>query len=246
MSTEKIYSKIKETADNLGKHGACYTRADLAYELREFGIKEDSIEISRLIYDAWLHFRKYAPIRNAFLTNDRRQSVVDAYSAAFECDEDPEKALNTVREHLKRSEEALSRARININRRIAPGKSDNSDIISTITGTGAAANVRKSAEKAFDVYTKMVSGYEEAKTDVRASMSDFVFIREKVREVFNTWSLALVDIFGDSVKVIDPRLFDYDSVEWLDVKGMLEAVRLEYDSISSSCLSTVVLEETSI
>lgn len=239
MSTEKIYSKIKGTADNLGKHGACYTRADLAYELREFGIKEDSIEISRLIYDAWLHFRKYAPIRNAFLTNDRRQSVVDAYSAAFECDEDPEKALNTVREHLKRSEEALSRARININRRIAPGKSDNSDIISTITGTGAAANVRKSAEKAFDIYTKMVSGYEEAKTDVRASMSDFVFIREKVREVFNTWSLALVDIFGDSVKVIDPRLFDYDSVEWLDVKGMLEAVRLEYDSISSSCAAII-------
>lgn len=44
---------------------------------------------------------------------------------------------------------------------------------------------------------------------------------------------------ASAAKVIDPRFFDYDSVEWLDVKGMLEAVRLEYDSISSTCAAII-------
>ena len=148
-----------------------------------------------------------------------------------------------IKEHLKESEESIAIVNTNINKAIASGKSDVSDLISMITGSRAATNVGQSARKAFEVYSKMISDYEDARTDVKATMEDFVFIREKVQEIFNAYSLALVDIFGDSVKVIDPELFDYDSVEWLDVEGLLDAVKLEYDSISSSC-ATVIGEIT--
>lgn len=239
MDAERIYSRIKETADNLQKHDATCTRADLAYELSQFGVKEDSIDVSKLIYEAWLHFQKYTPIRNVFLTNDRKQLVVDAYAAAFQCEEDPGKAFQTVKEHLAKGGKALAAVKSDIGKTTVSKNMDSSGFISAITGTGAASNVRQNATQAFDFYSKIVSDYEEAKADVKGSMSDFVFIREKVREIFNSYSLALVDIFGDSIKVIDPELFDYDSVEWLDVKGMLEAVSLEYDSISNSCSAII-------
>ena len=239
MQKTEIHSEIKNIADKLGRQETVYTRADLSYDLRRYGLKEDSIEVSRLVYEAYLYFGKCKSIKNVFLTNDRRQTIVDAYSAVFQCDDDSGNAFHTVRDHLEKAEADLARVDTDVKLFTVPAKSGNSDLISMITGSGVAANVGQSAKKAFDAYTKMVSNYEEAKTDVKASMSDFVFIREKVREIFNAYSIALIDIFGDSIKVIDPKLFDYDSVEWLDVKEMLETVRLEYDSISSSCAAII-------
>ena len=80
--TEKILSKIRDIAVKLNHDGAVYTRADLAYELKTCGIANDSIEVSRLVCEAFSRFGNDA-IKTSFLTNDGKHTVVDAYMAAF-------------------------------------------------------------------------------------------------------------------------------------------------------------------
>ena len=57
MDNNRIYQKIYDIASQLLKENAVYTRADLAYELQEFGIKTDSFEIGMLVWEAYKRFR---------------------------------------------------------------------------------------------------------------------------------------------------------------------------------------------
>lgn len=231
--TEKILSKIRDIAVKLNHDGAVYTRADLAYELKTCGIANDSIEVSRLVCEAFSRFGNDA-IKTSFLTNDGKHTVVDAYMAAFQDDKDSEDVFSIVKMHLDRSGKSLSKVTSNVG---VAGKAaaSSSEFMSFLTGTKGAADVRVSASRAFEKYSAMIGTYENAKADVQLVMTDFIFLRERVADMFMQYSMALVDIFGDSVKVIAPSLFDFNTVEWLDVQTMLKSMRLEYDTIATSC-----------
>lgn len=45
----------------------------------------------------------------------------------------------------------------------------------------------------------------------------------------------LIDIYGDSIKMVSPDLFDFKRIEWLDVDEMLKYVELEYNKFSENC-----------
>lgn len=45
----------------------------------------------------------------------------------------------------------------------------------------------------------------------------------------------LIDIYGDSIKMVSPDLFDFKRIEWLDVDEMLKYVELEYNKLSENC-----------
>lgn len=235
--TEKILSKIRDVAVKLNRDKAVYTRADLAYDLKSCGIANDSADVSRLVCEAWSRFGDEA-IRTSFLTNDRKHTVVDSYMAAFHDGNQVDDMFAIVMTHLGKSVKSLSDVSLDIGKTVSKAVSS-SDFMSFLTGTKGAADVKVSASVAFEKYSAMVGAYENAKADVQQVMADFVFLREKVVDMFMQYSMALVDIFGDSIKVIAPSLFDFNTVEWLDVQTMLKAMSLEYDSIATSCSALV-------
>ena len=49
---QKVYQAIKTIADELCKENKTYLRADLAFELKKYGIASDSSEVSKLVFEA--------------------------------------------------------------------------------------------------------------------------------------------------------------------------------------------------
>ena len=56
MDTKKLYQKIKKIAEEQQRDSSVMSRADLAYELKQFGIQGDSLEINKLVYDAYVYY----------------------------------------------------------------------------------------------------------------------------------------------------------------------------------------------
>lgn len=71
MDNNRIYQKIYDIASQLLKENAVYTRADLAYELQDFGIKADSFEIGMLVWKAYKYFNDNEAIRHSFYDNEK-------------------------------------------------------------------------------------------------------------------------------------------------------------------------------
>ena len=81
----------------------------------------------------------------------------------------------------------------------------------------------------------MVGNYDDAKHQIQAVTTDFVKLRGQICDTYRQYALVLTDAFGDSIKTVSPELFDFDSIEWLDVHGMLQNVKLDYDKINEKC-----------
>lgn len=48
---QKVYQAIKTIADELCQENKTYLRADLAFELKKYGIASDSSEVSKLVFE---------------------------------------------------------------------------------------------------------------------------------------------------------------------------------------------------
>lgn len=107
--------------------------------------------------------------------------------------------------------------------------------VNTIVGNQGVVNVKNEAEAVFNNYSNLIDTYSNAKYQVKSIMTDFINLRTRICDVYRKFSAMLIDIFGDSIKAVSPELFDFDSIEWLDVQGMLKNVKLEYDKISEKC-----------
>ena len=68
-----MIKKIKTIADELAKNGGAFSRADLAYELK----MADSVEVEKLVRDAYVKYHNDKNIADAFISNDGGMSVVD-------------------------------------------------------------------------------------------------------------------------------------------------------------------------
>ena len=67
---QKVYQEIKTIADELCKENKTYLRADLAFELKKYGIASDSSEMSKLVFDAYRYFHDNGNIAIAFVSNN--------------------------------------------------------------------------------------------------------------------------------------------------------------------------------
>ncbi len=76
---EKIYQKIYDVAHELSKRESTYTRADLAYELQNEGVKKDSFEIGKLVYEAYNYYNEDETIKNVFYNNEGIEQLVSEY-----------------------------------------------------------------------------------------------------------------------------------------------------------------------
>lgn len=64
-------------------------------------------------------------------------------------------------------------------------------------------------------------------------------MRSDIGTVYRDYALKLIDIYGDSIKMVSPDLFDFKRIEWLDVDEMLKYVELEYNKLTEKCAALI-------
>ena len=238
---QKVYQAIKTIADELCKENKTYLRADLAFELKKYGIASDSSEVSKLVFDAYRYFHDNGNIAIAFVSNNSRTTLVVEYKLN-DCLEqgNKEEALKIAETELALSSSALEQLKEqveqNLNLVLAKGTSKMSDIV---MGTNGVKDVRSKAATMFDKYTKMVEAYHYAEDSVRGNIEDFTSLRSDIGTVYRDYALKLIDIYGDSIKMVSPDLFDFKRIEWLDVDEMLKYVELEYNKLTEKCAALI-------
>ncbi len=251
MDERKIIEAIKKIAENLVKQEAVYTRTDLAYDLKDFGIEGDSVEVSNLVYKAYTINHNSETIRKAFINNEKKRYIVDEFCIyplaeegnANELSAVLEKTLEDSRNAFPTLDDAISNA---LSDKVKKNSDGNISLITgtkvilngiknVVTGTQGVVNVQSKAASVLERYTEMVDTYDMTKGQVKAVISDFVCLRNYVNEIYYKYSLELTDIFGDSIKAVSPELFDFDSVQYLDVQSMLQNVHLEYNQLMDQC-----------
>lgn len=237
MNTNQIYQKIYEIAKRLSSKSSTFTRSDLAYELRSLGVKNDSFAVNTLVWETYLHFNKDICVQKAFVNNEQNSSIVDEHQLYVQLQDGNSQAVFEVMQesigNIQRSVYLLEKQfGVDINAFVAE---HGMSVISKIVGTSGTMKVQQEAAALFDNYTNMIDNYEESKESIVQLVEDFLVLRENVLAIYREYSMALVDIFGDSIKMIAPELFDFNQIKWLDTQGMLESVSLEYNKIATSC-----------
>lgn len=237
MNEQEVYQAIKTIADNLCKENKTYLRADLAFELKKYGINSDSSEVSKLVFEAYKFFRENGNIAIAFVSNNSRTTLVAEYKLNDSLEQGNKKeALKIAETELALSSSALDKLKeqveLNLNLVLAKGSSKMADIV---MGTNGVKEVRSKASLMFDKYTKMVEAYHYAEDSVRGNIEDFTSLRTDIGATYRDYAMKLIDIYGDSIKMVSPNLFDFKRIEWLDVDEMLKYVELEYNKLSDKC-----------
>lgn len=236
-----IYDAIRSIAAKLCKDGETYLRADLAYELKQYGIDADSINVSRLALEAYKYFNNDRNIKQAFVTNDSRSALIDEYQLTDLLDNDnPEDAMALASKELAKTSDTLAALKrdIDMNMSLAVAKAA-SGMMDTVTGTGGVKAVRTEASTLFDRYSKMVGTYHEGEDTVRRNIADFTTLRADIGTTYQEFAMQLIDIYGDNIKAVAPNLFDFNQVQFLDVDSMLKHTELEYNRISDKCSALI-------
>ena len=236
-----IYDAIRNIAAKLCKDGETYLRADLAYELKQYGIDADSIDVSKLALESYKYFNNERSIKQAFVTNDSRSALIDEYQLTDLLDNDkPEDAMALASKELAKTSDTLAALKrdIDMNMSLAVAKAA-SGMMDTVTGTGGVKAVRTEASTLFDRYSKMVGTYHEGEDTVRRNIADFTTLRTDIGTTYQELAIQLTDIYGDNIKAVAPNLFDFNQVQFLDVDSMLKHTELEYNRISDKCSALI-------
>ena len=236
-----IYDAIRSIAAKLCKDGETYLRADLAYELKQYGIDADSIDVSKLALESYKYFNNERSIKQAFVTNDSRSALIDEYQLTDLLDNDnPEDAMALASKELAKTSDTLAALKrdIDMNMSLAVAKAA-SGMMDTVTGTGGVKAVRTEASTLFDRYSKMVGTYHEGEDTVRRNIADFTTLRTDIGTTYQEFAMQLIDIYGDNIKAVAPNLFDFNQVQFLDVDSMLKHTELEYNRISDKCSALI-------
>ena len=228
-----LQKRINDVAQALKSQGQVFTRSDLAYQLADEGAK-DNLDLEREVY---LSQQKYRFPEHLFVTNDYKISLVEDYRlrAALLATES-NRVESIVSGHLQQSKSSINETKKAIEAAVADFVVNvEGGLMNRVTGTHGIEKVRAEATELYNRYEMMVEMYDHAKDSVNLSIEDFALVRSDVQNQFLHYATALTDVFGDSVKVIDPDLFDFNQIEWLDVCGMQKQMQLEFTTITSKC-----------
>lgn len=128
------------------------------------------------------------------------------------------------------------------NVKVAVKKADISDVsvgtslTNTLMGTGGIDKIKKEAKIIFNRYEKLAVSYKTGKKVSLELIEEFSKIRDDINKVYQLYIDEIKDIFGNkAVHSIAPDVFDFKSVQFLDVDAMLNNFTMEYDSLMNNC-----------
>lgn len=241
----KVYDYVKEIADDQYGKKEKITRADVAYILQEkYKVQcVDGSELGACIYRAYEHHGKAESIRWAIMSNGGDKSVVEQCELnARLAGGETEHAISIVEKDLNESQDLIDKAK----QRIVDVLKlellqDGASLSKWLQGTSGLDTIKSKSSALMQNYGKMVESYNAAEDGVKNDIHDFVEMRSEVNARFMQYATALVDIFGDSIRVVAPQLFDFENVKYLDASAMQQRTQLEFDKLDENC--TLLLGE---
>ncbi len=244
MEKEKnLYAAIKNIADSQHTENEQITRSDVAAILRskyKFDI-QDGMALSEAIYNAYKEYNDSQIIRVTIISNNEKTSVVDLYEMNISLDrEDRSQTICLVKKDLEKTESAIETAQKEVSD-VLEIKTLSTELIKEFSGYGEIEQIQKKSASLMQNYGKMVIEYQNAEECVKTDVRDFLLLRSSINDKFLQYSSALVDVFGESIKVISPQLFDFNNIKWLDVSLMQKEKQLQYDKLDENC--TILIGE---
>lgn len=238
---ESILSKIKDIALKLAESNDTLTSADLANELKDFGIDGDSAKIATLVWEAFCKYGNNKEILNAFLNNLRTKSLVEEQELRSNLNNnDTENALTIVHKQGDVANNAIESVTKIANEEITPVENSGiKNAINKIIGTKEIQAIQHEAEQIFNKHSRLAKAYDNAKGEVKANIASFVELRSDISDIFSRYATMLVDVFGDSIKVSFPELFDFDRIKFLNTEHFVSQFRDSYNALSLNCTDTL-------
>ena len=237
INKEAALQKISSTAGELEQKNDYLTRSDLAFELKDYGVEGDSLQLNDLIREAYERNRSMKRAFDRILSNDKRQPVLEA-SKSFElaARSGYESLIDLAKQDLisgGRSIEALTNLIGNL--ALSSEANQTNRLMKQVVGVAGLDRVKGEAQELFEKYSQVIDYYDNAKGSVLNVISDFSLVRERVAESYRTFASMLTDIFGDSIRAVDPNLFDFDKIEYLDINSMMKNMELAYNKLTTEC-----------
>lgn len=236
---EQRYERIKAIADELVSSERHFSRADLAYELREEGIEGDSFALGRLVWEAYKALGEDPNICEAFVDNSGHRSLVEEFKVSDLTDRmEYVGAVALVTDLLSGSKSAIEAVSVSVeeaSREYAPAKKSllsTKKMVDFVVGTSGVKAVQEEATDIFARYADLVDAYRKAKESIKQSSVSFSDLREDILSGYREWVALLQDLFGEQVRSVAPDIFDFDTIEWLDVDGLFAEVKLAFDTLS--------------
>lgn len=238
MEQIKFYEVIKKHADELAEQKSTLTRADLAYDLNSQGCQcTDDMHLSEMVYRAYIHFNRDNNIYKSFLSNEGAISLVEQYKLNAHLDDNQlndaltllEKDLSVAKAELNEAEKSIDTV-LQLEILKAAG-----GVLKELEGTQQLNEIKEKGAALMHNYGKMINSYQSAEMQVKTDIKDFVDLRGNINFTLRKYAGALIDIFGDSIKMVDPDLFDFDRIKWLDVKAMQSQTELQFNQLDQNC-----------
>lgn len=82
-------------------------------------------------------------------------------------------------------------------------------------------------------YRDIINIYLNVKNEGLDLISDFEYLRDKLKVIREDIVEHLVDLLGTSVKTSNPDLFDFSEIEWKDFEESWEKLDLHFDDVES-------------
>lgn len=236
----EIYSFISELSLQLLRKGNTYSRADVAFELKKLGVEGDSFQVELLIKETYENTDQQTQkaIAKVFFDNRLSRPIID------------ENSVKTLLEknQLGQAISVLERDSSEVNRLLDGFMSVSAEVLNTtkkyvekyqlagyVTGSVQVSNVKKEAELLYTDYQKFINNYAQTKNQIIELIEDFTFLRSNILNLYREKVSLLTDVFGEKIKAVDPKLFDFNIIEWLDTTSMLKNIELEYENLINTC-----------
>ena len=236
----EIYSFISELSLQLLRKGNTYSRADVAFELKKLGVEGDSFQVELLIKETYENTDQQTQkaIAKVFFDNRLSRPIID------------ENSVKTLLEknQLGQAISVLKRDSSEVNRLLDGFMSVSAEVLNTtkkyvekyqlagyVTGSVQVSNVKKEAELLYIDYQKFIDNYAQTKNRIIEFIEDFTFLRSNILNLYREKVSILIDVFGEKIKSVEPKLFDFNVIEWLDTASMLKNIELEYENLINTC-----------
>ena len=232
-----ISTTILELAKRLTQDKTTFTRSELAYELKKFGVNDDTIEVGRLVWEAFEAFGHDERIRTAFVNNQGNRSVVDEQEVTQLLDSgNTAGALQAAQDLASCTSEALTQLSTELSDTLNQlANKYGTSVEDVVKGTAGVIAVQNQARGMVEGYTQLVNGYEAARCRINELTTSYIDIRSRIEQIYRRYTTALTDIYGDAIRTVEPDLFDFNTIQWLDTQSMISQVKLEYTDMTANC-----------
>jgi hypothetical protein len=252
LKKNQLLSHIEKLALRLFQEKNIYARADIAYDLKSAGIEGDSSLIDDIIHELFNSTKKpevQEAIKQVFYNNNFTRSIVQN-SAVKQLIKSGQ--LNKATELFEKQEtevkELLSSfsSEISILIENAGEFVKNKNVVAIATGTYQVDNVKSKAVSLYQNYSKIISGYSDARQSVLNLIEDYCIIRTEIVKRYRENVTRLTDVFGPKIKAVEPAIFDFDTIEYLQADKLLENIDLEFNNIMQSCEEVIAIINESV